>query len=245
MIVMLTLMVKHLVDLLFPMSCEVCEVRICSGGLPGICEACWGKIRFMDGPCCPRCGRPFTSEAALSHSPNHLCGDCRERPPDYERAISVAVYEKPLAEAIHLFKFSKKTRWSRPLGQLLLKKRSEFCGMERIIPVPLHPKRLREREFNQSLLLARELSHATGIPLQIDTLQRVHWTRPQIGLNGDERRKNVRKAFEVKHPQQVQDRNILLVDDVFTTGATVNECARVLKRAGAKTVNVLTLARMI
>ena len=235
----------YLADLLFPLSCKVCGVDIRSGETPGLCEGCWSTIRFLDGPCCPRCGKPFASDAALSHSPDHQCGDCREKPPKYDRAISAAIYETALAEAIHLFKYSKKTNWSRPLGRLLLKRVSDFGKLDMILPVPLHTKRLRQREFNQSLLLAREVSLATGLLLQVDNLRRVRWTQPQIELNGEERRKNVRRAFEVRWPDQVEDRCVLLIDDVLTTGATVNECARVLKRAGAKSVNVLTLARMV
>jgi ComF family protein len=235
----------YLADLLFPRSCKVCGIRIGSVETPGLCAGCWSTTQFLDGPCCPRCGKPFVSEAALSYSPNHHCGDCREKPPHYDRAISVALYDKALAEAIHLFKYSKKNQWAKPLGRLLLKRVSEFGPLDVVLPVPLHPKRLREREFNQSLLLAREVSLAFGIPLQGDNLHRVRWTRPQVELNGEERRKNVRKAFEVKWPDRLEDRCVLLIDDVLTTGATVNECARVLKRAGAKTVNVLTLARMV
>ncbi len=181
----------------------------------------------------------------MSHSPDHQCGDCREKPPKYDRAISAAIYETALAEAIHLFKYSKKANWSKPLGRLLHTRVSDFGKLDVILPVPLHAKRLRQREFNQSLLLAREVSLAFGIPLQVNNLRRVRWTQPQIELNGDERRKNVRGAFEVKWPDQVQDQSILLIDDVFTTGATVNECARVLKKAGTEVVNVLTVARMV
>jgi ComF family protein len=181
----------------------------------------------------------------LSHSPDHQCGDCREKPPKFDRAVSAAVYENALAEAIHLFKYSKKANWSRPLGRLLCTRVADFGKLDVILPVPLHSKRLRQREFNQSLLLAREVSLASGIPLQVDNLRRMRWTLPQIELNGDERRKNVRGAFEVIRPDRVQDQSVLLIDDVYTTGATVNECARVLKRAGAETVNVLTVARMV
>ncbi len=235
----------YLADLLFPLSCKVCGVDIRSGEIPGLCEGCWSTIQFLDGSCCPKCGKPFASEVALIYSPDHQCGDCREKPPKYDRAISAALYENALVEAIHLFKYSKKANWSKPLGRLLYTRLSDFGKLDVILPVPLHPKRLRQREFNQSLLLAREVSLASGIPLQVDNLCRARWTQPQIELSGDERRKNVRGAFEVKWPDQVQDQSVLLIDDVYTTGATVNECARVLKKAGAETVNVLTLARMI
>ncbi len=242
---MLGTVAAYLADLLFPLSCKVCGLNMRSGETPQICGRCWSTIRLLDGPCCPRCGKPFASEAALSHSPDHQCGDCREKPPKFDRAISAAIYENALAEAIHLFKYSKRASWSKPLGRLLHTRIPDFGKLDVILPVPLHSKRLRQREFNQSLLLAREVSLASRIPLQMDNLRRVRWTQPQIELNGDERRKNVRRAFEVKWPDQVQDQSILLIDDVYTTGATVNECARVLKKAGAEVVNVLTVARMV
>ncbi len=117
-------------------------------------------------------------------------------------------------------------------------------GLDVVLPVPLHPIRLRQREFNQSLLLAHELSRELRLPLLFDILERNRWTRPQVELDGEERRKNVRKAFSIKRPEQIERLRVLLIDDVYTTGATVNECARVLKKAGAKAVHVLTLARM-
>jgi len=242
---MATSWMNYLSDLLFPISCKLCGVSAHSGRTPGLCEGCWGTIRFISEPCCPCCGKPFASGAALSFSPDHVCGDCRERPPHYDRATSVAVYENALAEAIQLFKYSKKTHWSRPLGHLLFKRVSDLPLADVLLPVPLHARRLREREFNQSLLLAREVSAYCRMPLQVDNLCRIRWTRPQIELNGMDRKKNVRGAFEVKRPDQICDLGVLLIDDVFTTGATVDECSRVLKRAGAKAVYVLTVARMV
>ena len=111
------------------------------------------------------------------------------------------------------------------------------------MPVPLHPKRLRERSFNQSLLLARHVARRLGFELDFLSLRRVRYTQPQTGLKKDQRRKNVRKAFDLKAPDVVKGRDVILVDDVTTTGNTLNECARVLKRSGAKNVFCVTLAR--
>lgn len=114
-----------------------------------------------------------------------------------------------------------------------------------VLPVPLHPKRLKEREFNQSLLLAKEISRTLKIPLIPDNLQRIRWTRPQIELKGEERLTNVKGAFKLKAPKAVEGKFFLLIDDVYTTGATVRECSKVLKKAGAEKVYVFTLARVV
>jgi len=114
-----------------------------------------------------------------------------------------------------------------------------------IMAVPLHPKRLREREFNQSILLAREISKALKLPLILNNLQRIRWTRPQIELKGKERLMNVKGAFTLRDPKEVKGKSILLIDDVYTTGATVQECSKVLKKAGAEKIYVLTLARVV
>jgi ComF family protein len=143
-------------------------------------------------------------------------------------------------------KYSEKTHLARPLGLLL----SSFAkawlqgqGSLLVMPVPLHPKRLRERGFNQSLLLAGEVASALGADLDFSSLKRIKYTQPQTGLGSDERKKNVRGAFGVSDRQAVRRRAVLLVDDVATTGSTLNECARTLKRAGAGEVLCLVLAR--
>jgi len=150
-------------------------------------------------------------------------------------------------EAISRFKFGGVARLARPLGALLADYADPefpFSAVDLIIPVPLHPRRLRERGFNQSLLLARQVGKRRSIPLNFTALHRTRQTQPQTQLSGAERRKNVRGAFEVRQAEVVGGKRILLVDDVFTTGATVQECASVLGEAGASEVHVLTLARV-
>ncbi len=157
----------------------------------------------------------------------------------------MVIYGEAVAEAIHLFKYSGKADWAVPLGRLMASRVGEFGSVDAIVPVPLHPRRLREREFNQSLLLAWEVGKRCGAPVLADHLRRLRWTKPQVELSGGERRKNVRRAFGVHNTHGIQGRSILVVDDVLTTGATVNECAHALKRAGARKVFILTLARML
>jgi len=149
-------------------------------------------------------------------------------------------------EAIHQFKYAGRTHLADSLGPLLAsfaKVRMETTLECLTIPVPLHPKRLREREFNQSLLLARHVASLLGTELDFLSLRRIRYTQPQTGLRSEERKRNVRKAFEITNQEAVKGRIVLLVDDVTTTGNTLNECARVLKRAGSKGVFGLVLAR--
>jgi ComF family protein len=149
---------------------------------------------------------------------------------------------------VQKFKYGRKVSLGKSLGRLMTQGCEEFlreCHVDLIIPVPLHAKRLRWRGFNQSLLLARQVSRLYGVPVDPFTLCRARETAPQTELSEDERRKNVRGAFATSAEKSLKGRSVLLVDDVYTSGATVNECSRVLIRDGAREVTVLTLARAI
>lgn len=244
-------------NLLYPTTCPVCKGKDNSLNRPyfSLCNYCWERIEFLKPPQCPRCGKPFPSEISLSRSPDHLCSECRETKTYFDKAIALGTYEGTLAEAIHLFKYKGKKGLGRPFGKVM----SDYINSNNfifhaepvearsltILPVPLHPRRLREREFNQSLLLAREIAKALSIPFIPDNLLRLRWTRPQIELKGEERLTNVKGAFGLKKPMEIEGKSLLLIDDVYTTGATVRECSKVLKKAGAEKVYVFTLARVV
>jgi ComF family protein len=176
----------------------------------------------------------------------HLCGGCLKNPPFFKAARSVFFYEGPVREALIRFKFEENIAlskfWVREillhLGQFLQKIKPEV-----ILPVPLHIKRLRQRGYNQSLLIAKDLAIRLGIRCEPQVLRKVKFTPPQVGLSAAERKRNVRGSFTVENKEKIKDKCVLLIDDVFTTGSTVNECARVLIQAGAKAVFVITLAR--
>jgi ComF family protein len=156
--------------------------------------------------------------------------------------------QHPLRQVVQKFKYGRKVSLGKPLGRLLARGCQEFLGeyeIDLIVPVPLHPKRLRWRGFNQSWLLARQVGRAYGIPMDPFVLQRSRATPPQTQLTEEERRKNMRGAFALRTGASVAEKSVLLVDDVYTSGATVNECSRTLKRGGAKQVYVLTLARAV
>lgn len=235
----------RILDLFLPTSCSYCNSSVADSAVPFFCAFCWADFSSIDGPVCPLCGKPFESPEALSQSPSHHCLSCRQAPPVFDQALSVGYFEGPLREAIHQFKYTPCRALGRPLAAWMTKNIRPVGGIDCIIPVPLHISRLRQRGFNQALILAHGISKAFSLPLSYDNMKRVRPTRPQVELSGEERIKNVAGAFALNRPDEVKDRDVLLIDDVFTTGATMNECARVLKDAGASRVTVLTIARAL
>lgn len=176
-----------------------------------------------------------------------LCGACRRRPPVFAYARAAVRYEDVAREALHAFKFGGHRALGAPLGDLLIEAvEGRLPGglPDLLVPVPLHPRRERERGFNQSRLLARRVGRAWGCPVRDDVLVRAVATPSQTTLDGAARRANVRHAFRLRRPELVAGRHIVLVDDILTTGATVSECVRCLGEAGPRTVGILTVARV-
>ena len=237
-----------LIDWLYPPRCRGCGEIFQGPDSDYFCPLCWKKIELVARPMCSLCGLPFPHASG----DDHICGLCLARPPHFTRAWAWACYpreeaeEHPLRQAVQKFKYGRKVSLGKPFGRLMARGCVEFlrdCDADVILPVPLHPRRLRWRGFNQALLLGRQLSRAYGIPADPFMLLRVKETPPQTQLNEEERRRNVRGAFALAADRSAEGKNILLVDDVYTSGATVNECSRALRRAGASNVYVLTLAR--
>jgi len=227
---------------LWPALCPFCNAPATLPD-PGFCPECAAGLRPIAEPLCLVCGRPLNP---ASLPPAGVCGFCGQDPPAYELARSFGRYEGVLAQAIRDFKFRPKRVLAPTLGRLLAQADERFLDDQKpdaVIPVPLHPRRLRERGFNQAADLARPLARRRRLPILHRALSRRRNTEPQFGLSMPQRLKNLKGAFHVPKPNAVKDKTILLVDDVLTTGLTVNECARALKAAGAKHVLVLTLAR--
>jgi ComF family protein len=179
-------------------------------------------------------------------SPNHLCDDCRKRLRPFDRCRSAGVYEAALREAIHRVKFDGEKTLGRCLGRWMARALlSETAEVDRIVPVPLHPRRIRERGYNQSELLSEAMAVASGVQHAPRLLTKTSPTRSQATLGRHDRRKNLRGTFALSRGAVAAKMRILLVDDIFTTGCTVEECARVLRRAGARGVRVVTLARSV
>ncbi len=237
--------VGKLLNLLWPTSCSYCFSPINNSGIPYFCSSCWADFAVIQGQACPRCGKPFESDESLTSSPEHICLACRRDLPAYDQAIAVGYFEGSLREAVHQYKYRPCRALGRPLGRWMAANIRMVSDLDMVVPVPLHRSRLRERGFNQALLLAAHMSEVHGLPLSFGNLFRQRQTRPQVELSGVERVRNVAGAFALRQPEVMKDKRIVLVDDVFTTGATLQECAAVLKMAGAMQVTALTLARVV
>jgi ComF family protein len=230
---------KALLDFLLPGFCLFCQAPLRPDSESLACPKCLDEIAMIPRPFCSCCGAPFRGAAG----PEHLCQDCLTEPPPFSRARAVAFYDGLVLQAIHRLKYQRQLIYAKFLGQIL----AAGCGAELVgaadllVPVPLHPRRLRRRGFNQAVLLARTFPE---LPLGLDILVRRRPTLPQLKLSHQERQTNVKGAFAVPDPATIKDKSILLLDDVYTTGATVKECARALRRAGVARVEVLTVARV-
>lgn len=227
-------------DLVFPPLCPVCDGMLGAGRRDPLCGACWEGFERIAPPWCRCCGAPLGIEG--------LCGACRGRRPGFAYARAAVLYGGLVREAIHAFKFGGRRGMANPLGDLLAGlglSALPGAAPDVLVPVPLHPRRARERGYDQALLLARRLERAWSVPVVADALLRAVPTQPQTDLDAAARRRNVRDAFAVRRPELIADRHVVLVDDVLTTGATAGECARSLYRAGAAAVGVLTVARAL
>lgn len=230
-------------DILFPISCLGCGTGLSGRRQISYCRKCLNSIRFIRAPFCTVCGIPFVKSGGR----NHLCGYCLVESWHFSRARAAVWYQPPVAEALRNFKYQGKMHGLKSFAVLteLFFQKCLLPPSDLVLPVPLHVKRLRQRGFNQALILARRFFPQYLHLINPRVLERHHWLRPQTGLKGSERRRNVKNAFRIKRPELVLNKKILLIDDVFTTGATVNECARILRQAGAEEITVFTFARVI
>jgi len=233
---------QKILELVFPGSCTVCGGWLDLPDNWPVCRKCAGLFTYINDPFCRICGKP------VSGNPGQLfrCGKCHRKKPPYDMARSIFIYESPVKELIARLKYREDTavlpaiQWLAASADL-----GEFAACDVIAPVPLHVERLRKRGLNQSLELARSLfPHRREIIIP-NLLGKVRSTSVQTALDGLSRRKNLRGSFSIRLPMQVRNKRVCLVDDVFTTGTTAAECARVLKKDGAREVLVITLARSV
>lgn len=230
-------------DMFFPPLCHVCHSFIPDADELHICPACRAQMMPLGRPFCSVCGIPF-----LGAGDDHLCGDCIRHPPAYDAARAAIAYAGPVCKLIHDFKYTHKVHLRRPLALLIIQHLNDVVAghdWDLIIPVPLHVRRLRSRGFNQAVLLGELLARKWRLPMERRTLRRVRWTEPQINLPAVDRRDNVKGAFAVHDVARVAGKRVILLDDVMTTGSTVNECAAVLKKAGAEEILVVTVSRAL
>jgi ComF family protein len=226
-------------DLIMPPCCLVCRTPLSEHHL--LCAACWSEVSFIRPPVCDVLGIPLpfdTGERTISAA-------AVARQPPYDHARAVAHFSGAMRTLVHQFKYADRHDARALFGRWLVETGSELVGrVDLIVPVPLARLRLLTRRFNQAAVLAQELSRRTGLPVAPNVLRRTRATPSQVGLTHDQRRRNVAGAFRVpqKRARAVVGRRVLLIDDVITTGATAEACARALKRAGAAGVDVLALA---
>ncbi len=230
-----------LLDLCLPAVCAACgKVGIQNEGC--WCRKCRDGLPWVMPPLCPQCGRPFLDSP---DSIDHLCGECNQSAFHFNSARSAVLHQGIVRDRVHQFKFGGRLERVPPLVELLQVAylKNSFPAPDLIVPVPLHQTRLKERGFNQSGLLAKEFARRMGMRIAFGILQRKDWTEPQTHLTRKERLKNVKGVFMVPAGVDIKGSRILLLDDVYTTGTTLSECAKTLKRKGVSEVFGLTVTR--
>ena len=227
---------------LYPEVCQLCRQERATTTQGFVCENCRRKVRFIEPPFCNRCGLPY--EGAITTQ--FECGQCQEVDPWFSSARSAVQAKDPVLEIIHKYKYNRALWFETILADFLIERARPELAKEKwdvIVPVPLHPTKQREREFNQAERLSAGLSRATNIPMNAGLLKRVVATKTQTLLSRADRLANVRRAFAMRDGAKLSGQQIVLVDDVLTTGATTSACAKVLRDAGAAKVCVWTVAR--
>ncbi len=232
-------LLRPLMDTLFPPCCSACGLRTLDHH--ALCPSCWVGMRFIERPYCEVLGTPFPYDPG----PGALSAEAIAEPPAFDRLRAVALHEGPARTLVHGLKYRDRTDLAPMMAVWMHRAAREHLeGCEAILPVPLHWTRLARRRFNQAAELGRALSRQSHKPLLVDVLIRAKRTRQQVGLSARAREDNMRAAFRVRDGQQdrVFGKRLVIVDDVYTTGATVSAAAKALKRAGASEVTVLTFA---
>jgi ComF family protein len=236
----LRLVANAFLDAIYPPHCAQCQAETPSG--VHLCITCASQAPKIEAPFCQQCSQPFEGEI----TGEFVCHQCKERRLHFDCAVARFRSRGVVREFMHRFKYERQFYLRHPLANWLMEavedERINGQPFDAFVPVPLHPVRHREREFNQAEVLARLLARRTGKPV-LPALKRTRYTTTQTKLDREERMENLRNAFRVRHASAVNNRHLVLVDDVFTTGSTVDECARVLRQAGAASVRVVTVAR--
>ena len=236
---------EGLISLLLAADCGVCQHPLEPSNITFVCIDCWSKIKWLKAPYCSKCSRPLSS--TFKSIPTFLCPECRRQNVYFNRAFIPTLYEGVMKKVIHLLKYNKKTGIMRTLEKIIRSYfnclNSSFPCLDLVVPIPLHRKKLRERGFNQAELIAKVVAKHLQVRLTKGNLKRTKATITQTSLDREERRRNLREAFTVKNRDEFQAKNVLLVDDVYTTGTTIKEAAKVLKEAGVREVYVFALAR--
>lgn len=228
-------------DLLFPSLCLGCQQPLATSRPPLLCNACNGRLDFIRSPRCLCCGTPFGTGA------DHLCGDCLVGHFAFDLSRSLLLYRPPASDLIRSLKFSGNLSCLATWQALITREGllEDFTEPDIVVPVPLHTQRLRQRGFNQALVIAKGCLPGWRKKIAAELLVRHRPTEPQSELSGKERRANLKNVFSLTDAGRVAGAKVLLVDDVYTTGSTVDECSKALRKAGAQRIEVFTLARSL
>jgi ComF family protein len=232
---------KFALDIALPTLCVACREPVDG---EGVCAFCWAKLSFIERPYCPRLGIPFVYDPG----PDLLSMEAIANPPAYQRARAAVRYDEVARKLVHALKYQDRTDLAPPMGRWMARAGRELLqGADMLIPVPLHWRRAWHRRYNQSGALARAIERTCGVRVRGDLLQRVRPTEQQVGLSRPQRASNVQGAFKVPTVRQseIAGRRVVLIDDVLTSGATTDACARALLRARAAQVDVLVFARVV
>lgn len=232
---------EALLDLIYPhhIKCNLCNSYLNHGGKYGFCHGCLKNMAFITKNSCYQCGRPLTNE-----EDTRICRDCEDMEYFFHRAVAVVEYKGIFRDLIFRFKYKDATYLARDLGDMMaavIKKEGLWGDV--LVAVPLHRQREKQRGYNQSHLLAKHISRNLRIPYKKDLLLRVKNTKVMHNLSREERQENLKGAFQIRDRRGIDGKSILLIDDIFTTGATLNACSKVLMEGGAKSVAVVAFAR--
>jgi ComF family protein len=232
---------RLVLDIALPTLCVACREPVAG---VGVCAECWAKLSFIAPPFCPRLGIPFVYDPG----PGLLSMEAIADPPAYARARAAVRYDEVARTLVHALKYHDRTDLAPAMGRWMARAGEELLGdADVLVPVPLHWRRGWSRRYNQSGALARAIERQSGVPVARDVLRRIRPTQQQIGLSRSQRASNVQGAFKVspEKAHEIQGRRVVLVDDVLTSGATSDACARALLRARAAQVDVLVFARVV
>lgn len=229
---------KNIIDYIFPPGCLTCTNFTFTPD--GFCGECWPQINFISEPFCKLCGYKF--EIYLEE--NLLCGRCLSKPPNFNKARSLVKFDQFSRKFIHDFKYYDKTHLARVFAKLLyFRYQKDFSNIDIITPVPMYKFKRLFRMYNHAQLLAKEIAKIIDKPLYDNLLIKNRWTKSQAYLSQNARKKNISKSIILNEKYQIKNKKILLIDDVITTGVTINECSKILKLAGASYITVISIAK--